>query len=221
MIKLLIAVKSCLADCDRGLHSAIEQSWGLGFQGKADVRFFTGRDDRQRLPNHVMLKVEDDYNSLPKKTQGICRWMLGKMYSHVILADTDTALYPSKVLALPFAEYDYIGKIDRRLGETFEYTALTREGEVEFHPRCHPWASGGFGYTLSRKAATLVEGMTPVSYAEDLSVGCVLGPEIALGNLTALSLPAGTYSSHHPNHGEIYDPKILMEWQMKMYKEHP
>lgn len=219
--KLLVAVKSCLADADRGLHQAIENSWMRGFAGKADVKFFTGDDGRQQVPNQVMLKVDDSYNALPQKTKQICRWMLGKIYSHVLLCDTDTALMPSKVLTCGFESYDYVGKIDRSLSETFPYTATTREGNVEFHPRTFGWASGGFGYILSRRAAVLVEDMNIISHAEDLCVGQVLGPEIALGNMTALSLPPLSYSQHYDLHGESYDNQRLIDWQARMYKERP
>ena len=219
--KLLVAVKSCLADADRGLHQAIENSWMRGFAGKADVKFFTGDDGRQQVPNQVMLKVDDSYNALPQKTKQICRWMLGKIYSHVLLCDTDTALMPSKVLTCGFESYDYVGKIDRPLSETFPYTATTREGKVEFYPKCWPWASGGFGYFLSRKAAVIVADVNPISYAQDLSVGQVLGPEIALSNLTGFSIPGGAYSFHYPEHGESYDSERLSNWLKQMYQAHP
>lgn len=217
--KILVAIKSCLRDLDLGFHDIIKSTWGADLAGKADLRFFTGEDTRPREQGHIMLHVADDYNSLAKKTRHICRWMSGKVYDYIFLADTDTYVSVRKLLSSGFEPYDYAGKIDRSYSETFAYTAINRDGELEHHISCYPWASGGYGYMLSRRAAIKVADSEHISYAEDLTVGNVLGPSIRSGEMLALHIPGDTISWHHPEHGEIYTKEKMATWMNKMHKE--
>jgi len=220
MKSLMICVKSCQRDLERGYHNVIRSTWGK--DAKANnviVRFFVSSEFRRHESDEVHLNCADDYNALSYKTREICKWAQGKLPSHIFLCDTDTYVDIKKLLTIPFWQYDYVGKIDRTPGVPFHYVAKSREGVEEHHPKCYPWASGGYGYFLSRKAFETVAFESPTSWAEDLWVGQVLGPLIAEGEITALNTPRNIYSWHHPDHGEIYDPTKLTEWMHKMYKE--
>jgi hypothetical protein len=226
---LLIAVKSCRQDLDRGYHDAIRATWGQALRGRAIVRFFIGHtatdyfmahpraDARTLQSDEVEIDAADDYHSLPFKTRAICSWATTKNISHVFLCDTDTYVNAGKLLSCGYERYDYTGKISRPLGVTFPYDAVDRSGVSHRIDNCHPWASGGFGYFLSKSAASLIADTYPKGWAEDLWVGQVLGPEIQKGWMIARDLPANTYSMHFPSarFGSGYDLKF--GWMQAMH----
>lgn len=225
-MSLLVAVKSCRADLDRGYHDIIRATWGQDLKSKGVlVRFFVGHqgsdyfmghpkaDARMLKSDEVVADSADDYNSLSFKTRSICHWVTTKNIDHVFLCDTDTYVNANKLLTCGYQRYDYVGKISKPIGETFPYDAVSQAGVVEHIPECHPWASGGFGYFLSRDAAFLVADTFPKSsWAEDLYVGQTLGLELKKGNMMALDLPARSYSSHFPQarYGTGY--KLEYKW---------
>lgn len=227
---LLIAVKSCRADLDRGYHDIIRATWGQDFRDRnVLVRFFVGHtgadyfmshpkaDARALKSDEVAVDCGDDYNSLPFKTRAICHWATTKNVDHILLCDTDTYVNAGNVLSCGYHRYDYVGKISKPIGETFPYDAVDRNGVVDHIPECHPWASGGIGYFLSREAMFLISDTYPHGWAEDLWVGQVLGAEFAKGNMLALDLPEGTYSHHFPQHkyGTGYKPEY--KWMETMH----
>jgi hypothetical protein len=219
--KLLIAVKSCQKDKDAGYHDVIRSTWAKDAKALGiDVKFFVGASFAKYESDEMHLKCLDDYNSLPLKTREICKWVSGKLIDHVYLCDTDTFLIPSKMLESGYEKYDYAGKITKPIGKPFSYSHTGREGQIENFPRCFPWASGGYGYFLSRRAATTVAYEYPTSICEDLWVGQVMGQAQAAGELKIQDHAPNVYSWHHPQHGEIYDVKTLSDWMTKMYQEH-
>jgi hypothetical protein len=220
-MRLLIAVKSCQRDLKLGFHNVIRSTWGKDAKALGiDVRFFVGAEATPYQSDEVHVKSADDYNALPYKTREICRWANGKMLDYVFLCDTDTFLIPKKMLECRFDKYDYAGKISQPVNKPFHYEHTGREGQKEYHERCYPWASGGFGYFLSRKAVQEVAFEHPMSQNEDLWVGQVIGKLAAVGEMSILSTPANVYSFHHPQHGELYSLEPLKAWQEQMYQEH-
>ncbi len=214
MTKLLIAVKSCQRDLKLGFHNVIRSTWGKDAKALGiDVRFFVGAEATPYQSDEVHIKSADDYNALPYKTRDICRWANGKMVDYIFLCDTDTFLIPRKMLECGFELHDYAGKISQPVNKPF------REGQKEYHERCYPWASGGYGYFLSRKAFQEVAFEHPMSQCEDLWVGNVIGKAAATGEMSILSTPANVYSWHHPQHGEVYTLDAMRNWQEKMYLE--
>lgn len=102
------------------------------------------------------------------------------------------------------------------IGTTFHY----RDAHGNY-PNCHPWASGGVGYFLSRSAAQLVARSEPNVWAEDMFVGQVLGPHIQNGEITAADLPIECESAWHfprRKYNCAYDPKF--KWMEEMYADH-
>jgi hypothetical protein len=224
MTKLMICVKSCQRDLALGFHDVIRSTWGK--EAKAvgiDVRFFVGAECKAYQSDEVHIKSADDYNALPYKTRDICRWANGKMVDYIFLCDTDTFLRMDTMLAwfqkIQMGKYDYAGKISQPVNKPFRYEHTGREGQKEYHERIYPWASGGFGYFLSRRAFQEVAFEQPMSQCEDLWVGQVIGKLAAAGEMSVLSTPANVYSWHHPQHGEIYTLEAMKNWQEQMYRE--
>jgi hypothetical protein len=215
-LKLQVCVKSCADHLDRGFHWKIRETWGQSL----DVKFFIGDTMRKHEPDEVILACPDDYHSLPLKTREICKWATGKMIDYLFICDTDTYVIPSKLLTCGFEKYDYAGKIDRELGVPFAYQAIDRDGQSTFYPRCFAWASGGYGYFLSRKAFTIIADKTPAGWPEDLIVGQFLGPLYATGEITMLNIPGGSVSEHFPSHLYKSGYDLSFNWMEQMREKH-
>jgi Galactosyltransferase len=226
LIRVLIAVKSCNADLDRDYHNVIWDTWGqdavkLGF----DVRFFVGRNDtRFRLFSReyeIFFDCEDNYASLPYKTRDICQYAVSKHYDFLLLCDTDTFLIPAKLLECGFENYDYYGLIQRPIGKKFHYDAIDREGT--HHPgEYFSWASGGYGYFLSRKLANIVAQTKPDTWAEDLWIGQIANEQYNHGRITIGDVKnlAGQCSWHFPAHEYNSGYDLKFNWMPDMYKKH-
>jgi hypothetical protein len=125
-------------------------------------------------------------------------WFLDAEYSHIFLCDNDTFLIPDLFLKLNWQGYDYSGKFGywptgSKMGTTFRYN----DGQGNTIDPCHAWASGGFGYCLSKKAAQIVVDTEPMSWAEDLYVGQSLGPKIISGEISGYDPDHYSTSSFH------------------------
>lgn len=206
-MKFLLAIKSCKADWDRWYHSVIRNTYAQDIVN-ADLRFFMGGDiDPSMIHNdEVLLEVPDDYNSLSQKTKAIMQWALDRGYDFVFLCDTDTYLIPSKLATCGFEKYDYMGLIRRPLGIPFPYKAVDREGKIHFYESVYPWASGGYGYFVSRKAMEEIVKHKPNLWAEDMWVSQILSPLYNRGEIKIFDahnfeneiswhFPAGLYKS--------------------------
>lgn len=207
MTKLLIAVKSCIRDLDSGFHQVIRETWqpdakSLGI----DVRFFVGQglEERRMIkyqPDETGLACPDDYDNLPFKTQEICLWANGKTYSDIFLCDTDTFLIPRLMLTSGYQTADYTGRFNgNTLTPLTGYKTVSRSGASVTYPMCYPWASGGYGYFLSRRAFHEVASTTPKTWAEDFFVGQTLGPLAARNEIKILDTTEQQYSNHFPSH---------------------
>ena len=235
MRKILIAVKSCQQDMNRGYHSVIRETWGKDVKAAdpdLDLRFFVGSPNlnvgiQTNPDDETFLDCADDYANLPYKTREILNWSEEHYYDHTFLCDTDTFVIPAKLMKTGFERWDYSGKIDRPIGQTFQYDAVDREKKHTWLGLCYPWASGGFGYFVSRRAAQYVVEQEPNIWAEDLWLGQLLGPYSSdgsgrtggfkvshlpdLANVSTWHFPQGRYKSG-------YDLKF--GWMEEMYKEH-
>jgi hypothetical protein len=215
-MKLLIAVKSCQADMVRGDHQVIRDTWGKDIVG-ADLRFFVGAGETSR-EDEVNLGCPDEYHALPYKTRAILKWSINNGYDYSFLCDTDTFVIPNKLMQVNFTAFDYVGVNGRPLGVTFPYNAKDRNGVDHFISHAWPWASGGYGYFLSKKAAEYVVVREPDLWAEDMFVGSVLGPLYNEGKIkmSNMNLLEGTCTFHFPQHQykSGYDPKF--NWMPEM-----
>lgn len=225
MTRLLIAVKSCWHDWERGYHPVILDTWGkdaiaLG----ADVVFFIGNQSlgKPLKQGEVILDCKDDYGSLPFKTREICRYAVAHGYEHSFLCDTDTFVIPRLLLQVGFEEFDYYGLIQKPLGKAFFYDAVDREGK--HHPgNYYPWASGGYGYFLSKYAAEIISHCEPDAWAEDLWCGQIMNEQYNHGRLIIGDAKnmVGQCTWHFPQteYKSGYDLKF--GWMDRMYREHP
>jgi hypothetical protein len=194
MTKLAICIKSCHRDMDAGYHDAIRTTWGRDAKALGiDLYFFMGKDPTQQdtrrvrryVTGEIVLDCADDYDSLPIKTRRICQWVQAKMYQYLFLCDNDTFVKPKLLLQTDFKNFDYAGDFfANNPGQApFKYT--DERGLV--HPECRAWASGGFGYFLSRRATEGIAAVPPVGWAEDFYAGQVMAPAIDANYITAAS----------------------------------
>lgn len=167
--KILIAVESCVRDLRNGSHQTVRETWGKDLFG-VDLRFFIGGKESLKLQaDETQLDVEDDYAHLPEKTKEIFRWAGVEGYDFTFKCDVDTFLIPSRLLVCGFENHDYTGFFTHHSAISYRY------------------ASGGYGYFLSRRAADLIVSSAtntthPYLRNEDLWVGQVLGPKIQTEN---------------------------------------
>jgi hypothetical protein len=221
MPNVLFAIKSCQAHRDAGYHDIIMNTWGKDVE---NIRFFQGLvdgglDANPKSPLDVCLNVPDDYMSLPVKTRAISSWSVLNDYDFTFFCDTDTFLVPRLLLQSGFEKFDYSGRFGAMpaIGDTFYY-----RDPQGVYPNCHPWASGGVGYFLSKKAAAYIAESKPEVWAEDMFVGQCLGPRIQAGEVSASDLPIECQSAwHFPRRqfsNECYNPKFV--WMESMYAEH-
>lgn len=219
-MRLLIAIKSCQEHRLAGHHGSILNTWGKDVPSDVDLRFFIGDAGRfePKSDQTVCLGCPDEYAGLPRKTKAILGWSLWNGYDYTFLCDTDTFVIPNHLLRCGFESWDYSGRFgpSPQIGTTFEY-----RDEHQTIEKCHPWASGGIGYFLSRKAAELVARSWPTQWAEDLHVGQVLGPHIQAGEITAADIPdfECNISWHFPQRKYRckYDPRL--RWMETMYND--
>lgn len=220
--RVLIAVKSCYGHRQAGYHDIIRKTWGQDVPPGVDLRFFIGYPDSNFESKHaddVCLGAPDEYIELPRKTKAILGWSVWNQYDFTFLCDNDTFLIPRLLLQSGFENYDYAGRFGAMpaIGTTWHY----RDAHGDY-PDCHPWASGGVGYFVSRKAAEILRVTAPSVWAEDMWVGQVLGPRIQSGEIRAADLQIECQSAwHFPRRSynqHPYDPKF--GWMEKMYAEH-
>lgn len=190
-MRLLIAVKSCLRDKNNGSHQAIRDTWAKYLPPDVDLRFFVGGERTTLEPDEVYVSAPDDYWSLPLKTREIARYAVKNQYDFTFLCDTDTYVWPAKLLKCGFEEHDYCGGWqlpchDWVLGKDY-HDFIDDKGNVV--DPIYVWMSGGVGYFLSYKAAKAVSNNRIQHWAEDIQTGLVLGPLIGEGKLKAKLLP--------------------------------
>lgn len=131
--------------------------------------FLVGRHDHLAMEagvDYYRLNVPDDYPSLPQKTRAFCLEAFradelrgSRCWDYLFKCDDDTYIAADRFLAaLPLLRGNYIGA---------EYTPGWGRNTYG-----HPYASGGGGYFLSRKAAKIIaENMTEETGCEDVLVG--------------------------------------------------
>ncbi len=219
-MRLLIAVKSCRRDKERGDHQVIRDTWGKHIPENANLLFFMGYVPHYMLENdEVMVDAPDDYDNLAYKTRAIARWFLDTVYDFVFFCDNDTFIVPERLIRCGFQNYDVAGRFGslHSLGTTFHY-----RDPKGVYPDCHPWPSGGIGYFLSRKAAEIIAHQEQTLFVEDMQVGQVLGPLIQMGKITAYDIPSFecNVSWHFPRRAygnQVYNPSL--GWHEKMQEE--
>jgi len=143
---MLIGLLSChqpFAEQRRNLcrETWIPQALDLGF----DVVFIMGRGRTRENPpaerdgDLLLVSADDGYRELPQKTRAFCEWAITTGHERFFKADDDTILAVHR-----FAQW-----LDE-LPPEVEYAGNKWRTDAK------PYASGGAGYLLSRRAAGLV-----------------------------------------------------------------
>ena len=215
-MRLLLGVKSCQRDLEKGCHETIRRTWGRDVHD-ADLCFFIGRGTPTKS-DEVSIDAPDDYDSLPQKTREILRWSLGRGYEFTFLCDTDTFLIPRTLMSCGFESYDVAGKFCTGHpvgGLPFDYK--DERGEYR---GVYSWPSGGRGYFVSAKAARVIVDTEPHVWADDMYVGQVIGPWVQGGVLKAVNLEnfVGRISWHYPRSHFVVD--YLAGWMKVMQGLH-
>jgi hypothetical protein len=195
-MRIVVAIKSCERDMLNGCHKAIRETWGKDFPQftagtdmTVDVRFFIGRGNNalQLQGDEVRLDIGDDLVALPLKAREMAGWVVANGYDNAFFCDVDTYVKPDRLLACGFEGYDYLGYFGNGYppGTQIPNFNDCRLGVVT----AWAYASGGAGYFLSRKAAGHISKMSdpPPNYGEDVSIGIILGPLCASGELKGLA----------------------------------
>lgn len=220
MPKLAIAVKSCHRDLDAGLHEAIRGTWGRDAKALGiDLFFFMGRDaqqsdtrrSRRYVNGEVVLECDDDYESLTVKTRRICQWLGGKIFSHLFFCDVDTFVRPNLFKNIGLQWFDYVGDFFEHPPGSAPWRYVDERGNR--YDECRGWASGGFGYFLSRRAAEVIAESPSRYWAEDMYVGNTLAPLIDKHMLKAESIKLrgerNALTEHWPKTSVKLEPKYL------------
>lgn len=184
LMKSLIAISSCGDFESNGNNQALRDTWlkNVGAFPGLDYKFFFGvGQDGPALKDTIILPdVQDDYGHLTYKTRHSLRWAYADKYDFVFRCFPDTYVQVDRLMACPFADFDYYGDFrseegGRPDGGTGKLMPTLQEAQN--------YASGGAGYWLSRRAFSFLldapvlgvwrDDLTP--YVEDLWVGNILG----------------------------------------------
>jgi hypothetical protein len=208
--KLIIAVKSSFQDLEEGKHDLIRGSWGNALRGRAQIKFFLGRPTSEiggiskslQPTSHnsyspkndeVIVDCGDDEQSRVWKTRAICKWVVDKMVTHVLMVDADCQIFPPAVWSCGFEVADYAGHFDAEPGSITPREMIGPGGGTVLVHDSYSWADGA-AYFLSKRAAVIIADKVPIqaSYImgayEDFWVGQILGPSIQSGRLLSSSI---------------------------------
>lgn len=151
---ILVGVCSARPNFER--RQAVRESWMSRPAKDIAVVFFVGQGDHplEDTGDIVAVQARDDYNHLPEKVQEFFRVALERDFDWLFKCDDDTYVELSRLHELAFAGHDLVGN-------DFVESRGT--------------PSGGAGYLLTRRLATLLasEPHFPKTGAEDVLVGDV------------------------------------------------
>lgn len=163
-MSILIAVMSC--ERDVLTHWAQRDTWVD--QRECDVRWFMGKGATEG--DEINLNCDDSYEGVTEKSLKIFEWALARNYSHILHIGRDTYVKVNRLLdATELLDYDYAGHCG--YADVDKYTC-------PLIPDCkgrYPYASGGAGSWLSRRAMQTVLDSPIRHVADDLMYGWALG----------------------------------------------
>lgn len=148
-MKVLIAILSCHAL--RDYEQSLRDTWIQDIPAGVDYRFVLGNPAATPEADEVFLDVGDTLQDLTHKVVKMFDWVLGQGYDYCIKVDLDTLVRPLGLLQSDFTHWDWVG------------------GQNNF------FASGGAGYTLSRRAMkAVVDRPIEAGPAEDVNTAQAL-----------------------------------------------
>jgi GT2 family glycosyltransferase len=186
--QVLIAIRSCVRDAVRGDNQAVRDTWAKDVRlYNYEYRFFIGDgtpvDDsaitktseygscyvgrRQESITEMVPKIDeeivpcpDDYFHMPYKLREICRYALREGYDYVFTPCDDVYVDVYRLSTSEFKGHDYIGNLWNG----------------------NPYAHGGPGFWLSKKACEIIANAPVTSTHDDEWVGMVLAEHGIFGH---------------------------------------
>lgn len=172
-MKPLILITSCHSYRQQGYEDAVRETWAKNCS--VDYRFVLGSGQGPGQRNDEwFFDVPDDYAHVTLKTIAGHARAIGEGYGFVFQCFLDTYVNVPQMLRSDFRDWDYVGFFKGHDGEP---------PRIPDSKGRYPYACGGAGYWLSRKACEVVanspvdlaDDQTLALWAEDLWVGTVLG----------------------------------------------
>jgi hypothetical protein len=196
MYQLLVAVKSNNRAKNDGTHNRIRGTWGQALRGKATLKFFVpaetnGRSAHLYSSDEIAVDAPDSPDAAVFLTRAICRYFMSKNMDHVLVVDSNSCVFPSRIWIQNYELADYAGDFDN-WGDCGPQS-FTTSNVVEVMEKCYSWAKNP-GYFLSRNAALEIADLFPkeskyiLGRNDDVWVGQVLGPLAVRGGLISMPL---------------------------------
>ena len=137
---------------------------------KRGLKFVPVTDPRLPLEDEVFVDTGDTYFDNTHKFQAICRYALAHDYDYLLRTDDDIFIYPDRILATEWSDYDYSGAWNGSV--------------VFFHP--------GGALFLSRRAMQFVDKAIVNHWADDSWLGRVMqDAHIPTHEIKSIHLPFG------------------------------
>lgn len=183
---VLIGVTSCELYERKGWNDPMRQTWlaeakVLGI----DYKFFHGHGST--IKNDILiLECGDGYASSSEKLQGKAKWMLFQGYDYLFTCLADCYAVPERLLSSDFRKYDYFGNFSQ-------------------HPGGTPYAQGGPGFFLSRKACKILADTRTVYPNDDCwAADQLYGHNLAYGHCDLLR-----WQGHEPGNSPLKTNNII------------
>lgn len=141
-MRVLVAISSCEQYERDGLNAPSRETWLSGM----DYRFFHGQGASPK-DDVVLVNCNDEYHALTDKLKLKLRYALENSYDFCFCCFPDTYAVPERLLSCGFESSDYMGN-------------------VFCHPGGTPYAQGGPGFFLRRRAMEVLVN-DPSSYQNE------------------------------------------------------
>lgn len=216
--RLLVCITTCERNHDR--VRAIRETWLAQPVPEGVAALFVYGDGMDPAPavvgSALTLPVRDAYECLPEKTRALFRWALEvSAFEHILKCDDDSYVHLDVLANLELDGVDYAGRLTPPVPgvvETWHYgKCSSRDAEVPFRGPFPDLFAEGFGYFVSRRAASVVAAASDLSLRqhvlEDVFVGwCLAHADSAVKRVdlsrgvrarrTALEPQQGVYVRH-------------------------
>lgn len=204
--RYIIAILTCEKNKDR--LEAVRETWVKDFTDNSKVFYVFARPggNTELTGNILYLDCPESYEEGPRKVVALYNFLIKNFdFDYIYKCDDDTYVDVQAMLRLDLEGKDYIGNFvtDKRtaIDPTAHYGKCSNKLlEVPYQGKfLVPWARGGRGYLLSKRAAeNLCKLVTEQNFAEifeDKMVGEILS---RAKDITTLQLEKAEMPSLHP-----------------------
>lgn len=158
--RIVVMVTSCQTGQER--QQAIRETWGSRCPPNVLMYFVVGRPGQPEevVGDTLYLDCPDTYEHLPAKTLALIRWSIHHLpFDWLFKCDDDSYCRLEQLCAIAPEGADYAGRFwgrtETSYNRRYHYGKCTDKSfETPLtDPWLGPWACGGWGYFLSRRAA--------------------------------------------------------------------